>query len=254
MKRRHLLRAVAGLAVAALAACASAPSGCVPLLVASDLDNRPFAWLQPDGAPAGRDVEMMEDLARRLGRPLVWMRMPFDQLLPAAREGRVDVVCATLGVTPEREETVDFSVPYFRTQLAVVVADGPTAPTSLANLSGRRVGAGLGTTSERALRQALPQALPVLENKAGLPALERLLSGAVDALVMDGPAADTLVAAAPGRLHRLQETLGPEHYALVLPPGSALRVSLDRALLAHERDGTAARLDAAHGLLSTRPR
>lgn len=254
MRRRGLLRAGAGLALAALAACAGPPDGPRPLLVASDLDNPPFAWRQPDGAPAGRDVEMMQDLARRLGRPLVWMRLPFEQLLPAAREGRVDVVCATLGVTPEREETVDFSAPYFRTQIAVVVAAGPAAPRSLADLAGRRVGAGLGTTSERALRRALPAALPVLENKAGLPALERLLSGEIDALALDGPAADALVAGSGGRLLRLPEALGPEHYALALPEGSPLRAALDRALLEHERDGSAARLDAAHGLAPLRPR
>jgi ABC-type amino acid transport substrate-binding protein len=254
VRLRGLARAAAGLALAALAACAGTPDGPRPLLVGSDLDNPPFAFLQPDGVPAGRDVEMMQDLARRLGRPLVWMRLPFDQLLPAAREGRVDLVCATLGVTPEREETLDFSAPYFRTQLAVVVAEGPAAPRTLADLAGRLVGAGRGTTSERALRLSLPAALPVLENKAGLPALARLRSGDVDALVMDGPAADALVAAAGGRLRRLAESLGPEHYALVLPQGSPLRATLDRALLEHERDGSAARLDAAHGLLSVRPR
>ena len=231
----------------ALAAC-TAPPAAPPLRVASDLDNRPFAWVDDAGTPHGRDVEMMQAVAERLGRPLVWTRQPFDTLLPAAQAGEVDVLCATLGVTPEREQLIDFSVPYFRTELACVTLAAPGAPRTLAELAGRHVGAGSGTTSARALAQQAPQAIPVLENKAGLPALQRLQSGAVDALVMDGPAADALVASAPGVLVRLPESFGPENYALVLPPGSALRASIDAALRVLEQDGTLARLDAAHGL------
>jgi ABC-type amino acid transport substrate-binding protein len=239
---------LAALLLAALAAGCASTGGGEPLRVASDLDNKPFAWVDEAGTPRGRDVEMMEALGARLGRPIEWVRQPFDTLLPAAQAGAVDIVCATLGVTPEREKLIDFSRPYFRTELACVTLDAPDAPRNVLELAGRYVGAGAGTTSERALLQRAPWALPVLENKAGLPALERLQSGAVEALVMDGPAADALVAASGGALVRLPQNLGHEDYALVLPPGSPLRETVDRALLALERDGTLARLDAAHGL------
>lgn len=255
--RRALLSATAALLAAlACGSCGAAPQAPAgpPLRVASDLDNPPFAYVDAQGRPGGRDVEMMQAVAARLGRPLEWLRLPFDELLPAVQAGSVDAACATLGVTPEREERLDFSVPYFRTALAVVVRTGADEPASLEALAGRRVGAGLGTTSERALRQRLPAALPVLENKSGLPARQRLSAREVDALVMDGPAADALVAAAQGALARLPEALGPEHYAVALPPGSPLREPLDRVLRALELDGTQARLDAAHGLVSLRPR
>jgi len=247
MTPRRLLR-VAAAALLLLSGCAAAPREPAPLLVASDLDNRPFAWLDASGRAQGRDVEMMQALAGRLGRPLVWVQMPFDELLAAAQRGGVDAVCATLGITAERERLVDFSRPYFRTELACVTLARPGAPQGVADLAGRRVGAGLGTTSERALALRAPAARAVLENKAGLPALQRLRSGDVDALVMDGPAADALVASAPGELRRLPEDLGAELYALALPQGSALLADLNRALLELEQDGTLARLDAAHGL------
>lgn len=259
MTARRALRAGAAALLALLfaAACSGpspAPAAGPPLRVASDLDNPPFAFVDAQGRPAGRDVEMMQAAAARLGRALEWVRLPFDRLLPAVQAGEVDAACATLGATPERDALVDFSVPYFRTALAAVARAGAGEPATLEELAGRRVGAGLGTTSESALRQRLPDALPVLENKSGLPARERLAAREVDALVMDGPAADALVAAAGGALRRLPGTLGPEHYAVALPPGSPLREPLDRVLRALELDGTQARLDAAHGLLSPRPR
>ena len=97
----------------------------------------------------------------------MWTRQPFETLLPAAEAGEVDVVCATLGVTPERQRMVAFSIPYFRTELACVTLAAPGAPRTLAELAGRRVGAGAGTTSARALALRAPQATAVLENKAG---------------------------------------------------------------------------------------
>jgi ABC-type amino acid transport substrate-binding protein len=218
-----------------------------PLVVASDLDNKPFAWVDSQGQPQGRDVRMMEAIGARLDRPIEWRRMEFAKLLPAAQHGEVDVVCATLGVTPERAELVDFTRPYFVTELAVVTADGPNAPTSLAQLAGRRVAAGAGTTSERAVRQQLPAAHGIFENETGAAAPQRLKSGEVDAVVMDGPAADALVKANPG-LRRLPQSLGDERYALVLRRGSELRTRLDDALAQMESDGAMRRLDAEFGL------
>lgn len=244
------LLAVAG---ALLAACSGTtvdstpPAPRPPLVVASDLDNPPFAWVDEQGRPRGRDVEMMEALGNLLGRPIDWRRMEFAALMPAAQSGAVDVVCATLGITPERSEFVDFTRPYFVTEIAVVTAERPAAPGTLADLTGRRVAAGAGTTSERAVRQRLPTARGVFENETGAAAPERLQSGEVDAVVMDGPAADALVRKNPG-LRRLPESLGEERYALVLRRGDPLRTRLDEALAELERDGTLRRLDAQFGL------
>jgi len=202
-----------------------------PLVVASDLDNLPFAGVDANGRAIGRDVEMMERLAAGLGREVEWRRMPFDELLPAVERAEVDVVCATLGITAERARRVLFSEPYFDTSITVVVRLGPGEPTSLADLTGRRVAAGAGTTSEGALRAHLPGAVGVFENKQQAATADRLYGGEVDGAVMDAPAADALVAASGGRLGRLVPDLERERYALALPPGrSELKAQLDREL------------------------
>jgi ABC-type amino acid transport substrate-binding protein len=226
------------------------PDGALPVLrVGSDLDNRPFAWVDERGRPQGRDVEMMTAIAHLLHRRIEWERLPFDKLLPAVQAGEVDVVCATLGVTPERQDLVDFTRPYFETSIAVVVRRGEGEPDSLEALAGKRVSAGTGTTSERAVLRSLPAATGVFENKAGLPTAERLLSREVDAAVMDSPAADALVAASGGRLRRLPDALGEERYALALPRGrDALREQLDHALGVFERAGSQQRWNEKHGL------
>jgi len=230
----------------AVTSCATTPTS---VLVGSDLDNPPFAYVLEDGAPAGRDVEMMQALAERARLELVWERMPFDELLGAVEAGEVDLVCATLGVTPERAERVLFSEPYYATAISTVVRVGADEPHSIAELAGRRVSAGIGTTSARALALRAPTAVHVLENKAGLAADERLYAYELDAAVMDGPDALELAEASEGRLRLLDEHLASEDYALALPlTHRSLKRRLDEALRGMQRDGELAELDGRYGL------
>jgi polar amino acid transport system substrate-binding protein len=231
-----------------LGGCATTP----PIVIASDLDNAPFAWVDDEGRPAGRDVEMMAVVGRMLDRPIEWRRMSFEQLLPAAERGEVDVVCATVGITPERSERVDFTRSYFTTALAVVVRAGDGEPERLADLKGKLVAAGAGTTSERAVLRSLPAAKGVFESKDGLSSLERLMLGEVDALVMDGPAADALVAKAGGSIRRLPESLGEEQYALAMPKGrDTLRGQIDDCLRTLALGGSFDRWNARFGLIES---
>ena len=242
------------LCLLSLVACQAAEHDSSAILtVASDLDNPPFAGIDAAGRPFGRDVEMMEALAEILGLELEWRRIPFDEHLPAVEGEEVDVVCATLGITPEREERIAFSRPYFETAIAVVVRSGSGEPRALAELGGLRVSAASGTTSERAVLRHLEHAIGVFENKRGLPTTQRLLSREVDAAVMDGLAADDLVRANPGMLLRLTQNLDRERYALALPQHfRLLRERLNRALEELERTGRLRELDERHGLLSAR--
>jgi polar amino acid transport system substrate-binding protein len=238
------------LLLASLAACSTPSDGGAArevVRVASDLDNRPFAWVDEEGAPAGRDVEMMQRLAEACGFELEWRRMDFADLLGALESGRADVVCATLGVTPEREARVDFTIPYFETTQAVLVRSGAGEPRWLSELAGARVAASADTTSGRAARARLTQSELVLESKAGLSPAERLLAREVDAVVLDRPAADAHARASGGALVVLPEQLAVERYALALAPQRPeLRERLDAALAALAGDWT--QLDARYGL------
>ncbi|MEM7311090.1 MAG: ABC transporter substrate-binding protein [Planctomycetota bacterium] len=207
-----------------------------PLVCASDLDHPPFASVDDSGAPVGFEVDLMHDLAAELGRPLVWRRLPFVELLPAVEAGAVDLACATLGATPERAERMLLSRPYFRTRIALLALAGPEGERSgaPAALDGRPVGFAAGTTAEDAVRSGLPaaQAVPLGKGESPVEALE---SGRAVAVAVDGPDAD-LWAERPG-LTVLPFALGAEDYVLAVAPG---RVDLVRAL-----DRVLARWDAS---------
>lgn len=217
------------------------------LRVASDLANPPFAFLDDEGIPEGRDVRMMRRIAKKVGREVRWVRMPFEELLDAAAAGEVDAVCATLGITEERLVRVDFSEPYYETRIAVIVRDagGPRNLAELAAKAGARVGASAGTTSERAVKHALPNATCV--PSADAAAIAGVRDGTLAAAVMDGPAADRRARDAED-LRVLKTPLADERYALALPKGSDWRLPFDGVIVGMRNDGELEALDREFGL------
>ncbi len=211
--------ALLALTVAFILGCSSArersDSVSAVLRVGSDLSNPPFAFVDEAGDPAGLEVEMMRALGRVLALELKWHRLEFAELLDAVEAGRIDVACATLGVSPERAQRVDFSSPYYQTSLAVVVRTGDQEPNSIDDLARARVAASEGTTSEAAVRTQLPSAIWSFGEKDDAPVAGRLLAGEIDAAVMDFPSAQALVAANPN-LRVLPEPLAEERYALAI--------------------------------------
>lgn len=110
--------------------------------------NRTFYFIDK-GQPRGLSYEYMTLFEQKLNEKLnsgplkvnvVLLPMPRDALLPALREGKVDLVAAQLTVTPERQKLVDFTMPT-RTGISEVVVTGPGSPrlASLDDLSGKRL-------------------------------------------------------------------------------------------------------------------
>lgn len=233
-----------------LFACASTPgTGIDAWHVASDLDNPPFAWVDEAGIARGRDVEMAQRLAEEMGLELVWERMEFAKLLDALEAREVDAVIATLGATPERAERVLLSSAYFVTSLRVVARRGDGEPRKLDDLNGLTVSAGVGTTSEQALRSRLPEAIPASASDKGASSLERLLSRDVDALVMDGPDALDYAREHPADLRLIEPPLCEERYVVALRPDAQERLAQLDAVLARLRDsGYLIELDRRFGL------
>ncbi|MCA8962203.1 MAG: amino acid ABC transporter substrate-binding protein [Planctomycetes bacterium] len=218
-----------------------------PLVVGSDLSNPPFGMF--DDVPSGFEVDLCRALAESLGRELRYQRLPFETLIPAVVDGRIDIACATIGVTSERREFVAFTEPYCRTSIAVLVEAWPRGPNSREELRGRPVYAAAGTTSERAVRHHLPEVSGVFDAK-GATGIDLLLRGEVDAVVMDGPDAYDLATGDPDRFRILVPCLDVEEYAIAVSSDHPeLLRQLDEALDELRSRGRIAALLEAHGIV-----
>jgi ABC-type amino acid transport substrate-binding protein len=206
------------------------------LRIASDATFAPFHFIDESGEPTGFEIALARLVAEREGfRPHVVV-LPYDELLPGLAAGSHHLVAATTGITPERETLYLFSKPYFETCQAALVRVGENEPETLAELSGRRVGAGGAGTSARALAglQGV-EAVTLGKGEAGVPFLEE---GKIDALIVDEFGAVRTARASNGRLRVLEEPVALERYAFVLSLDSRdLKEAFDTALEALEREG-----------------
>ena len=91
------------------------------LVVGMELAYPPFEMSDTQGKPTGVSVDLAEALADSLGKELVVENIPFDGLIPALKTGKIDLIISSMTATEERAKSIDFSEPYLKTGLCLLV-------------------------------------------------------------------------------------------------------------------------------------
>jgi polar amino acid transport system substrate-binding protein len=92
------------------------------LKVGMELSYPPFETVDKNGNPTGVSVDLAKALAEELKRPVEIVNMSFDGLIPALKTGSIDLIISSLTVNEDRKKSIDFSIPYVKTGLAMLVS------------------------------------------------------------------------------------------------------------------------------------
>jgi glutamate/aspartate transport system substrate-binding protein len=245
--RRLAALAALGL-VPALAAPAEAPPDTLrkiretrTVTIAYRTDAQPFSF-EDAKQPAGYTVELCKrvvaSLEQQLGLERIavrWVAATAQNRLELVRSGQADLECGATTATFSRMELVDFSSPVFVDTTGVLARRAPGAKT-IGGLQGKKIAVIEGTTNRKALEKALAASrvsatvVPVMSREEGVAALE---AGRADAFAGDRVLLLGLGAKVkdPSRYDLLDEDLGIEPYAIVLPRGdAAFRLAVNRGL------------------------
>jgi polar amino acid transport system substrate-binding protein len=156
------------------------------MVVGSDIDFAPFEFIE-DGEPQGFDIELMTEIAERIGIEVEFINTSFDTIFTQLAAGEFDAIISGITITEEREELIDFSEPYFAANQALVVPAGSDI-ASVDDLAGADVGVQTATTGADYANENFADA-SIVEfptSPAGFNALE---SGQLDAFFIDLPVA-----------------------------------------------------------------
>ncbi|MFE4108153.1 basic amino acid ABC transporter substrate-binding protein [Almyronema epifaneia] len=212
------------------------------LRVATEPAFPPFESQSASGDLEGFDIDLMTAIGEEAGLTVEFESLPFDGIIPALQAGTVDAAISAITITQEREETVDFSRPYFVAGLAIAVReDAPEAVASLEDLENKRIAVQIGTTGAEKAAE-IPGATITTFDSAPL-ALQELANGNVDAVINDAPV--TLDAIASGNLQGLEvvgELLTEEFYGIALPSDSENVEAVNEALGTLIENGTYAEI------------
>ena len=151
MKKSILAILLALVMVFSLAACGGADSaeGDVPVLkVGTEPTFPPFDTTDPETQEiVGFDMDLIAAIGADQGFDVEFVNLSFDGLIPALKNGDIDIVAAGMTITDERLEQVDFSNGYYDSQLVVAVAIDNETITGIDDLTAdMKVAAQTGTT------------------------------------------------------------------------------------------------------------
>lgn len=185
VKKWIAVAAVSVMAVTALVGCGSEQSKV--LRVGSETTFAPFEFVDHDKY-VGFDVELADALAKEMGyEKSEIVSMGFDALIPALQSKNVDMIAAGMVITPERQEKVFFSEPYYDSGLVIVVRKDDNTIHDVPDLAGKQLGAQLGTTGSFFAKEQ-PNATVKEMDTINQLFLE-LGNKGVDAVILDKPVA-----------------------------------------------------------------
>ena len=195
----------------------------------------PYEMTTDDGGYEGIDVEIATAIAEKLGLELVVDDMDFNSVITAVQQGKSDMAMAGLTVNPERQENVDFTQTYATGIQVIIVKEG--SEVTLDNLGDHLIGTQESTTGWQYCSDEFGDD-HVVAYANGATAVQALLSGSVDCVVIDNEPAKAFVAANDG-LVILDTEYAVEDYAIgVSKDNPALRDAIDQALGELIEDGT----------------
>lgn len=197
--------------VFALGACTATKENNV-LTMGTNAAFPPYEFVEGDKI-VGIDAEIAAAIAEKLGMELEIKDMAFDSLIPAVAGGSVDVVLAGMTVTDERKESVNFSDSY-ATGIQSVIIKEDSAIASIDDLAGKIIGVQTGTTGDIYCSGDYgDDAVKRFDN--GALAVQALVNGQVDCVVIDNQPAIAFVAANEG-LKILDTEYAVEDYAIAM--------------------------------------
>ncbi|MBB3966078.1 transporter substrate-binding domain-containing protein [Rhizobium metallidurans] len=155
------------------------------------LGGEPIGFRDDKNNPAGYDVDVANRLAEKIGVPVEITDVSGDARISMLASGQLDVVVANTTATLERAKIVNFSIPYNRTGLRVIVqADGGV--TKIDELAGKKVVVARGSTAETFMKATVPNAELVYVDQFAPDGILQLQQKRVDAALEDSSILDYL--------------------------------------------------------------
>ena len=175
--------------VAVLAVCwvgsASAADAKKKLRVGTEGAYPPFNLVDKKGQVQGFDIDIAKALCKEMGMDCEFKVQDWDGLIPGLMAKKFDVIIASMSITDERKQKVDFSNKYYQTPARFVAKKGAGITVSKEGLKGKSVGVQRATIHENFVRDMFGDAVAVKAYATQDEANMDLVAGRVDLVIAD---------------------------------------------------------------------
>ncbi len=117
------------------------------LTVGANIGNVPWEFEDANGKVTGFEVDLVNEIAKRLGKTVEFVNTPFNGLFPAVQSGRINMAISSITITEKRLASVTFAQPYYDSDQSLTVT-AASGITGLKGMSGKVVGVDTGSTGD----------------------------------------------------------------------------------------------------------
>lgn len=245
--RRTFLKATLKTAVAAVmatAVCAIAGNAAqaADLTVGANIGNVPWEFQDATGKNVGFEIDLVDEIAKRLGKSVEIVNIPFNGLFSAVQSARIDMAISSITITEKRLESVSFAQPYYDSDQSLTVLS-KSGIAKVEDLKGKAIGVDTGSTGDMWATQNQAQyGFGDIRRFEGLqPAMLDLAAGRLDGYVSDIPALLYFTKDKP-QFKVAQRIQTGERYSIMFAKDSPLATQVNEQITAMKKDGTVAAL------------
>lgn len=219
------------------------------LRIATEGAYAPFNFTNPDGSLGGFDVDIANALCDKMQVKCEIGAQAWDGIIPALKADKFDAIVSAMSVTPERQEQVDFTQPYYINSLVFVAKkDSSFDPTSATAIESAKIAAQGSTFSSTWLTQTYPNSKPQLYDTLDNAFID-LGNGRADAMISDKLPALTWLKTDLGKDFAIKgdDIQSDDKLAVAVNKGNAeLLKKFDDAIAAIKADGTYKQIVVKH--------
>lgn len=203
----------------------------------------PFSFQDENGKLTGFEVEFAQALAQHLGVKASLKPTKWDGMLASLDSKRIDVAINQVTLSPEREKKYDFSTPYTISGIqALTKKENAAGITKPADLSGKKVGVGLGSNYEQWLRENVKD-VDIRTYDDDPTKYQDLRVGRIDAILVDRLAALDLVKKTSNTLAVAGPAFSRLEAGVAMRKGNTqLQQAINKAIAEMQQDGTMAKI------------
>ncbi|MEM8570870.1 MAG: transporter substrate-binding domain-containing protein [Pseudomonadota bacterium] len=149
----------------------------------------PFSVTAEDGSIQGFDIDIANALCDEMGVSCEMVKVDWDGIIPALLEQKCDAIVASMSITPDRAQVIDFTNKYYNTPARLVAEEGTDLVDSPEGLAGKRIGVQRGSIHHGYVESAFPESSAIYYNTQDEAHLD-LIAGRVDAVMADAVVLD----------------------------------------------------------------
>ena len=208
------------------------------LKIGSDTAFAPFEFQDEKSKEyVGFDMDLIKAIGKQMGVEVQVQSMGFDGLIPALEAGNIDATISAMTITEERAKKLNFSKPYYKSGLSIVVKADDNKIKTFKDLEGKRIAVQIGTTGATEAKKV--KDAKIREFNTAPEAFIELKNGGVDAVVNDLPVNEYYIAQTASKDAKVVgEPLSAEEYGIaVAKKNTELADKVNKALDELKKNG-----------------